>query len=122
MWLSHHPESYVVEICGTGFAAGCTLSAVAAGEEIAARSSFTPGMVNDVAVHQTEPIAALFERVSHAMRSNSCDLKSLEFDSQYGYVSNYYCSGGEEGSGEKVECFRPGTVDLSACPDGAQVK
>jgi hypothetical protein len=117
MWLSHHPESYVVEICGTGFAQGCTLSAVSAGQEIAVRVSFPSGMFEDVAVHPTEPIAALFERVSREVQSDNCDLKSLEFDSQYGYVSNYYCSGGEEGSGEKVECFKPGTVDLSACPE-----
>ena len=116
-WLANHPEEYVAEICGTGLAGSCSLDAVSAGQVVAARSGFRGGVFKDVEPGSDEPITALFDRATRAARSDECDLKSLEFDSKYSYVSNYYCSGDEEGSGETVKCFQPDTVDLSLCPE-----
>jgi len=116
-WLATHPEAYVVEICGTGFAGGCSLDAVSGGQVVAARSGFRGGVFKDVEPGSDEPITALFDRATRAAHSDDCDLESLEFDSKYFYVSNYYCRGDEEGSGETVKCFQPDTVDLALCPE-----
>ena len=116
-WLATHPQEYVVEICATGFAfPSCSLNAVSGGTVVASRTAIQGQEYKEVEAGSVEPINALFDRVSRAVRSDNCDdPKSLEFDAQYGYVSKYYCSSGSEGSGETVKCFKPDTVDLSAC-------
>jgi hypothetical protein len=117
-WLSKQPGTYVVEICGSGFEQGCTLSAVSAGEVVAARASAPPKQsYEDVEPRAAEPIVALFDRVSRELRSENCDLKSLNFDAQFSYVSDFYCSWGEEGGGQAVKCFMPDTIDLNVCAE-----
>ena len=116
-WPSKRPQEYVVEICSTGFALhSCSLDAVSDGKIVASQTGINGQEYKDVEPGSGDPISALFDRVSREVRSDNCDdPKSLEFDSQYGYVSKYYCSSGSEGSGETVQCFKPDTTDLSAC-------
>jgi hypothetical protein len=116
-WFSKRPETFVVDICSGGLSIpSCRLSAVSGGKETTARVNVLNEASRDDAVLPDEPMAALFERAARAARSDGdCD---FSFDSQYGYVSHYSCSSGEDGDGESVACFKPDTVDLAACPAG----
>jgi hypothetical protein len=115
-WLSTHPNEYVVEICSDGFARPfCELSAVSGGKEIAARFNVDNEPFQEGAVKSEEPMAALFDDVAKVVQSSDdCD---VDFDPTYSYVSRYYCSSGEDGSGRYVKCFKPDTVDVAACLD-----
>jgi len=112
-WESSHPDSYVIRVCSTGFAAeACEETAVREGEVVAARARFfdEEWVERDLA-EVAEPVAELFDVAASA----DCDHMDVEFDKTYGFVSNYRCTAGTEWSGETVECFAPNTTDLAAC-------
>ena len=113
-WLAKHPQDYVVEICGTGLSCCCSLNAVSGGQVVASRSKLRGQDYKDGPI-AGEPIATLFDQVAREVSSDNCDLEALQFDAKYSYVSDYYCSSGEEGGGAKVTCFQPDTTDLTAC-------
>lgn len=112
-WESSHPDSYVIRVCSTGFSAeSCEETAVSEGEVIAARARhFDEDWFERDAADVDEPVARLFDVVASA----DCDHLGIDFDKTYGFVSNYMCSAGTEGSGEMVECFAPNTTDFEAC-------
>ncbi|HYP97664.1 MAG TPA: DUF6174 domain-containing protein [Polyangiaceae bacterium] len=113
-WLSKRPQEYVVEICNTGFAPhSCSLDAVSGDRVVASRTALQGQAYEEVEPGSIDPIIALFDRVSSAVRTD--DDSDLEFDPQYGYLSKYHGSSGSESSGEIVKCFKPETIDLSAC-------
>jgi len=116
-WSSSHPQDYVIEICETGFARGCTLGSVSGGQVVAQRTGQAPGELSDTVPSSEEPVAALFARVDAAAGSKNCSVSRLTFDPNYGYVSEYYSDCGEEGSGEQVTCFKPDSLDLSSCAE-----
>jgi hypothetical protein len=60
----------------------------------------------------TEPIASLF---AYARRSSADCTTSYELDPVYAYPSQIYTDCGQEGSGVRVTCFEPDTLDASLC-------
>ncbi|WP_437313788.1 hypothetical protein [Sorangium sp. So ce385] len=116
-WNEKHVASYVVEMCATGFSAGCRRVAVEDGQVVAAREKFpndnSPWSDIDDLTIVDEPIAWMFDVAQST--SEDCELSELSFDAEFGFIREYYVSCGEEGSGERVTCFAPDTVDLAAC-------
>ncbi|WP_437950133.1 hypothetical protein WME98_04465 [Sorangium sp. So ce296] len=116
-WNDKHVASYVVETCETGFSAGCRRVAVEDGQVVAAREKFpnddSPWTDVDDLTSVNEPIAWMFDAAEDS--PEDCELSQLSFDPQFGFIREYFVSCGEEGSGERVTCFAPDTVDLAAC-------
>ena len=92
-WRELRPAQYVIQTCGTGFGSqGCGVQAVDGDSE--------PGPVED-----------MFDAVDES----ECDVTKLSFDPTYRFITEYYLDCGEEGYGAVVSCFRPDTLDTSAC-------
>jgi hypothetical protein len=111
-WTASHPEQYVIEVRGTGFVPGRTVAAVSGGHVVAARVGITSSLEQADPATIELPVEQLFRSAS---QNSGCKLATLSFDEQYGYVTEYFWDCGEEGGGEKVTCFKPATIDLSAC-------
>ncbi|WP_437870748.1 hypothetical protein [Sorangium sp. So ce363] len=118
-WRADRPEEYVISICGTGIAPGCTLAAVSGDTVVAAAHSGFVAPHSDwtfvEAPEQADPVEALFDRAER--ESESCELRDIRFDDRYGYVADYYHNCGTEGSGEEVTCFQADTSDVTRCAE-----
>jgi hypothetical protein len=112
-WEAKRPAEYVIGVCGTGLSRGCTLSAVANDQVVAARSKVGNDAWTDSEVTEGEdPVSALFRG---ARAKEDCDRTRLAFDERYGFVSDVYFDCGEEGYGTRVSCFAAGTTDFAEC-------
>ncbi|WP_437577208.1 hypothetical protein [Sorangium sp. So ce887] len=119
-WRADRPEEYVISICGTGFARGCTLVAVSGDTVVATAHSPSDAPSGSdwtfaEAPEQADPVEALFDRA--AGESEDCELTRIRFDDRYGYVADHYKDCGEEGSGEQVTCFQADTNDVTRCTE-----
>ena len=111
-WDASHPARYVIGICGTGLANGCNRMAVSAGRVVGAQNLMAAW--SDVPSPETlpEPVAALF---ASAGASEGCTTRTLAFATEH-YITEYYLDCGEEGHGERTNCFAEDTTSLDACP------
>jgi hypothetical protein len=47
--------------------------------------------------------------------AGKCDVRKLSIDPQYGYIAEFYLDCGQEGWGQRVDCFHEGTTDVAVC-------
>ncbi|WP_437535032.1 hypothetical protein WME79_12430 [Sorangium sp. So ce726] len=117
-WASARPQEYVIQTRFTGVAGSHMLYAVSADTIIAEYTSIKrfaePEDWEETgdSPRVGDPVQALFDAAEGARR---CDLREIEFDPKYGFVSIYYHDCGEEGGGEEVPCFAPDTTDVAVC-------
>lgn len=115
-WQDKQPDTYVAELCGTGFGMHtCTRVAVQRAKVVKQsqqddRDATQWRVVPVKDAHS--PLDAAFDAEDDM---SGCTLKR-EFDPDYGFVRKNYFDCGEEGSGTVVSCFVPNTLDLDACP------
>ena len=119
VWERSKPSQYVIEVCETGFApTSCVQTAVSGGQVVVARSrpALGAGPWTDLTTVVDEPVEALFLEVEGAPAE--CDAPQVEYDAEYGFVSEYSVWCRTDGSGKTVTCFAPNTNDLAQCPSG----
>jgi hypothetical protein len=113
-WQDDHPASYVVKSCGLGFLPHtCQVVAVADDRVVAARFENEDGTWSDASdlTKVDSPIDFAFATVLRG----SCDGQRVEYDPEFGFISEYSQACGSEDSGERVTCFEADSTDLDAC-------
>jgi hypothetical protein len=110
------PDEYVIAACGARAPAECTREVVIGGRvitaEVAEPQEATWRPVPELA-GWVDQVTLMFE----AALEESGSLRSLTFEPQWHYVSEYAVDGDPE-SGRRVTCFLPQRVDLQQCHPG----
>jgi hypothetical protein len=110
------PDEYVIAACGARAPAECTREVVIGGRvitaEVAEPEDATWRPVPELA-GWVDQVTLMFE----AALDYSGSLRSLTFEPQWHYVSEYVIDG-EADSGRRVTCFLPQRVDLQQCHPG----
>jgi hypothetical protein len=119
-WAERAPDQYVIAGCGTGFTRSCSREVVVSGRVVAAEVAFNMGeawMPLDDVSTWTDRATAMFDDAD----AHSGTLRRLQFDAEWGFISEYFVDGNEEAWGARVTCFLPDRVDLQSCggPGGA---
>jgi hypothetical protein len=113
-WARSAPDQYVIAGCNTGFSRSCSREVVVSGRVVAAEVALEAGAAwapLDDASTWTDRAAAMFDDAA----DHSGSLRLLQFDAEWGFISEYYVDGGEEGWGGRITCFLPERVDLQSC-------
>jgi len=110
------PDEYVIAACGGRAPVECTREVVIGGRvitaEVAEPQDATWRPVPELA-GWVDQVTLMFE----AALDYSGSLRSLTFEPQWHYVSEYVVDGDPD-SGRRVTCFLPQRVDLQQCPPG----
>jgi hypothetical protein len=122
-WKSREPDQYVVQTCTIGIQPpGCDRALVVDGEVVSiaeriyAESDF--GWEDFTSEHagNESPLDYMFTRVGGGDDNNGCAVRSVEHDSELGYIQSYAldCEGDVTG-GRWVACFEADTTDVERC-------
>lgn len=120
-WEALEPDTYVTEVCGTGFVMPtCVLEVVENGAVTFTEQRDVDGTPMPRELPERPALDGLADDVRDG--SSMLDRFAYSIDAEYGYVSEvlWGCEPGAdacESSGQHVLCFVPDTTDLSACDE-----
>jgi hypothetical protein len=112
-WLERAPVQYVAKSCSTGFGMrACWVSAVDAGVPVASREQLGGGEWQDEDT-ASDVVAGIINAATRE-ENDGCTRRITQHET-YAFPSQVYSDCGEEGSGVRITCFVPDTLDLSLC-------
>lgn len=110
-WHAKLPERYVVQICGLGVPVDCSRFAVAEGRVLGTQWRLLAGEGDGWGALRVRDIQEPLLVLAGAANDASCGTPEVTLDPEWGYVSRVL----SDCLSREVVCFKPNTVDLTAC-------